>query len=1632
MNVIQRKSLLLATTCLSLSVLANKVYAENLWDALNTPNTLKYYTLDDKYTLSGHDSLGELQAGSFILEGNNHEIIINVKPGLIVGQGKNMTIQNAEIQSGKRRSDSPGGGAIRNLGTMTITGSSFANNNANGTTSTNGGAIYNNGTITKLYADFTENKSEKGYGGAIYNDSDGVIGNINDLSAAAITGTFKDNYADNSGGAIYNYGTITKIKDAEFYGSKSSLLSLLKKSSEYGGAIYNYLKIYSLENVSFNETKVSGSGGAIYNKGVIGNPENPNETALSGSFTKNEAHETDLITSNYGGAIYNDGTIYPIRNATFDSNKAQTAGGAIYNNSEIKAIASSRFIQNSAGTNYGGAIYNNGTIISIASSTFTQNSAYQGGAIYNNDTITALSADFIHNEVSYNDVLYYPMGGAIYNAGTIETVKGNFTNNYVKGNVSLGLYNPAGGAIYNDGTINRVEGKFTGNSVNGYGGAIYNSNSHTIKITADFINNYSIGDYQGGAIYNNYDLYIIADDRDITFSGNKQNVTKVTRDDAGNITEVEGGTSNAIFNNDYVELDAREGRTIWMYDRLAGNAGQNWEWVKTGAGTLALGENNGGVLDDVWIKEGTIKIVQNDKDPSIYGTGFYEAEVTWENNTRIDSQNDHIDDVILGRYVTLNGTVHALIDVNLANQTADKLLAPGSASGSGNIILDTIKIVTGGSTFESPKSVLIADENTKGKISLADNVSISGEGKTSWELTYTPSSGILKFGGDVTLKDVANASSPAERVFNAVKDELVKENIDGIGHDDANLIVNMNNYEIKGQNHGGLVTQNANQKLTVNDTIAAGFSKGSDGAFIYDNSGATIKINNSDVKNNSSTGNGGAIYSTGNVIVNASDKAVEFTDNTSGSGANDIYMSGNATTPATLALNAKDNTKTITFNSGIDGNNYNIIINNTSGNEGKVIFNADVNSDGLVVSKGTLENNANLTAKSGINNATISGTNGTFALDDGGAATPLEFYNKGSLAQKSLMVESGKFVANSGNIAIADGIINKGALEIKGGNVVAKSIENSGSDSTVISGGNITANTSITNSGIGSVDINSEVNTPLISAAKGTVNVNATNGQTATSNLLKNVAGTGAADISTASGGTLAVNTNAGTMTVDNKVSGDGTLTLNGNSGAAKSSSDVGTEFSISSNVTVSSAINLAAGQLNVGDASNITGAIAVAEKATLNTMNGGYSTFNNSTFADGSQLKVDVNAISNQTDNFANPDEGYEYLTDLSIQDMNKIAQDSKSINLSKIIGLNNLQKTDDLVSNLTAKYSNVMTPIRKMNANVQQTPDGLMLNFVGTGEEYEDYNPAVMVAPVAAQMGGYLTQLQSYDEAFRNMDMYMLATPSQNYDGASLERKRGWFRPHATNEKVKLKNGPKVENKAYGSYVGGESEMYNFGHGWSGIFGAYVGYEHSRQEYDEVSIRQNGGKIGVLGMAYKGKFYTGLTLNAGISEAKAHTVYGKEDFTLLMSGIASKTGYNAEFANGKFVIQPNWLMSYSYINTSNYTNAADVRIHSTPLQAIQLQPELKFIGNLEAGCQPYASVAMVWTSMDDTKFRANDVTLPELSVKPYAKYGVGIRKAWDEGYAGYVQTYITDGGRKGVGFQAGFTWEFGGGKNK
>lgn len=469
-------------------------------------------------------------------------------------------------------------------------------------------------------------------------------------------------------------------------------------------------------------------------------------------------------------------------------------------------------------------------------------------------------------------------------------------------------------------------------------------------------------------------------------------------------------------------------------------------------------------------------------------------------------------------------------------------------------------------------------------------------------------------------------------------------------------------------------------------------------------------------------------------------------------------------------------------------------------------------------------------------------------------------------------------------------------------------------------------------------------------------------------------------------------------------------------------------------------AINVQQGALHLAEGSElVNSSLTVKGGATLDTTNNQLDTFgDNVTLEDGALVAADINIQTGKADNFAGAQVGDSIILD----DLNPIMgslSKSASINLKEALGINSLVIPEEAIG----EQAVMMSSVRRFYGSV--TEDG-MLNFVPTGNGYKDFNPGVMASPVAAQLGGYLTQLNSYDQAFRNMDMYMLMTKKQReamklrnkyaaadsnlvFDptGSAYDDKAVWVRPYATFENVPLKGGPRVSNVAYGSFFGADSELYDLGHGWDGMLSVYAGYNGSHQAYDGIGIYQNGGTLGITGMAYKGNFFTGLTLNAGANVGEANTAFGNDNFSMLMAGIANKTGYNIEFAEGKFIIQPNVQLSYSFVNTFDYTNSAGVRMNSDPLNAIQVEPGIKFIGNLKNGWQPYAGVSMVWNIMDKTNFHANDVSLPELSVKPYVRYGVGVRKTWGEVCTGFLQTYFTNGGRNGVGLQGGFRFTLG-----
>ena len=478
-------------------------------------------------------------------------------------------------------------------------------------------------------------------------------------------------------------------------------------------------------------------------------------------------------------------------------------------------------------------------------------------------------------------------------------------------------------------------------------------------------------------------------------------------------------------------------------------------------------------------------------------------------------------------------------------------------------------------------------------------------------------------------------------------------------------------------------------------------------------------------------------------------------------------------------------------------------------------------------------------------------------------------------------------------------------------------------------------------------------------------------------------------------------------------------------------------------------AVNAQAGELWLVNPNALkdSATLVVQPDATLNVINNTITEYgNNITFEDGAKLKFDVHMTNYVSDNFKKAAKnGTVVIDEFNPLNAEWIVHDSARIGLKEALGIENLAFSDKA----KAQHHKVLTPIRELDGFFDAEQG--VLNYYKTGDNYENFNSSIFNSSVAAQIGGYLTQLDTYNQALNNLDMYSLMTQEERQaakfankyaasdadliftplSNPNLETS-AWFRPYTTFENVKLKGGPKVSNVAYGTFAGLESGLYDMGYGWDANFGVYAGYNGSHQAYHGNSIYQNGATLGLVGMAFKKDFFIGTTINVSDNLADASNMYGKDDFNMLMSGAALKGGYNWQLAEGKFVIQPSFQTSYSFVNTFDYTNAAGVRVHNDSLHAIQLEPQIKFIGNLKNGWQPYAHLSGVWNILDKADVRANDVTLPEISVKPYARYGFGIRKIFGDRMSGFFQTFFTSGGRNGMGLQFGFRIQVGETKKK
>ena len=402
---------------------------------------------------------------------------------------------------------------------VTIKNINFVNGLATGAMS--GGAIRSFNYIVIENCNFTNNKAENCYGGALYLDKGGNITNSN----------FKDCSADLYGGAII-FVDEGFVKNCNFTNS----------TSQVGGAIYFNSK-GTIESSNFIDNKCNlnsnSVGGAVYftSKGLVNGSTFKNNRAIrnGGAIHFANAAEGTVENSvfdgngaNYlGGAIYFDDSNHNgiVKNCNFTGNKIDSQGGAIYCAAKNLTVIGSNFNNQYSGGGSGAIYFKN--YGEIYTSTFTNiSSSGHGAAVYFNMFGKVVASNFTNNHVTstgnMGGAIYLNDGGllkdsnfknntAVYQGGavfardsnkTVNVVNCNFENN----NISANYYylDGRGGAIYLAAIADISDSTFIYNEAN-QGGAIYTNRNLTVRNSV-FLNNKAISDILD---YNIFDQSVV-------------------------------------------------------------------------------------------------------------------------------------------------------------------------------------------------------------------------------------------------------------------------------------------------------------------------------------------------------------------------------------------------------------------------------------------------------------------------------------------------------------------------------------------------------------------------------------------------------------------------------------------------------------------------------------------------------------------------------------------------------------------------------------------------------------------------------------------------------------------------------------------------------------------------------------------------------------------------------------------------------------------------------------------------------------------------------------------------------------------------------------------------------------------
>jgi outer membrane autotransporter protein len=305
------------------------------------------------------------------------------------------------------------------------------------------------------------------------------------------------------------------------------------------------------------------------------------------------------------------------------------------------------------------------------------------------------------------------------------------------------------------------------------------------------------------------------------------------------------------------------------------------------------------------------------------------------------------------------------------------------------------------------------------------------------------------------------------------------------------------------------------------------------------------------------------------------------------------------------------------------------------------------------------------------------------------------------------------------------------------------------------------------------------------------------------------------------------------------------------------------------------------------------------------------------------------------------------------------------------------------------------------------------------------------VLLTDLAAsfsQIGAAGMQGAAFNVAFRNLGLVKLPNieDGEEVTDGVREAPNLWFQGTSLFESVKTGDFPNLGNTTNGFFLGLDSKLEHEHENLDVFWGGFLGYAVTRQNISPVKIYQNAPIIGARIAAFKDDLYVTATANVLNAWAKDHNPYGDDDFSNFLAGAAAQVGYMFHILeDDKLLVQPNITVAYSFIQTSDYTAATGAKINSTPIHLMTITPGVRIISDLPHGFQPYlgAYYNMFWAN--DAHFWANGTILPDVPVKNFWEYGVGVQKFFDERAIGFIQAMARSGGRTGVGMSFGLSWK-------